>query len=259
MSKNLLLKGLKEDILKIAHKTKEGHVPSAFSILDILYVLYNKVLKIDPVNTHKEDRDYFIMSKGHAAIGLYAVLADRGFFDKREMEQFGKYKSRLGGHPDMNKVPGVEASTGSLGHGLPIAVGIAMGLSYKEKGQKVYCLIGDGELNEGSMWEAIIIAGQQNLSNLVCILDNNHSIDRSVIWGNLENKFSDFGWDVVSINGHDHSEIEKALNTITVNKPILIIANTIKGNGCQSIENNPAWHHRAPNKEELEKLLEELV
>lgn len=251
-------KSLKRIILETAHKTKEGHIPSAFSILDILYVLYDSILNVDPKNPEKTDRDYLLVSKGHSAVGLYAVLADRGFFPMSELDTFGQFNSRLGGHPDRNKVPGVEASTGSLGHGLPIAVGIAMGLGYKNELQRVFCIIGDGELNEGSMWEAILLAGEHKCKNLTCIVDYNHSIDRSILWGDLTEKFRAFGWDVVEVDGHDLMALETAFQRGERQRPLAVIANTIKGNGCKSMENEPGWHHRSPNEEELMQLLKEL-
>lgn len=252
------VKELKKLILNVGHDTHEGHIPSAFSILDILYVLYNGILNVDPSNPKKEDRDYLIVGKGHSAIGIYAVLADKGFFPKTELRTFGKFNSILGGHPDYNKVPGVEASTGSLGHGLPIAVGMAMGLSYKNNSQRVYCIIGDGETNEGSVWEAITLAGQHKLSNLTCIFDYNHSLEKSISWGVMEEKFRAFGWDTCNVDGHNHKELRDVLSFKTRNKPLAVIANTIKGKGCPTIENNPAWHHRAPNDEELVMLMKEL-
>ena len=251
-------KSLKRIILETAHKTKEGHIPSAFSILDILYVLYDSVLNVDPKNPKKTDRDYLLVSKGHSAVGLYAVLADRGFFPMSELDTFGHFNSRLGGHPDRNKVPGVEASTGSLGHGLPIAVGIAMGLGYKNELQRVFCIIGDGELNEGSMWEAILVAGEHKCKNLTCIVDYNHSIDRSILWGDLTEKFKAFGWDTLEVDGHNHASLEEAFRRRDRERPLAVIANTIKGNGCKSMENEPGWHHRSPNEEELVQLLKEL-
>lgn len=251
-------KSLKRIILETAHKTKEGHIPSAFSILDILYVLYDSVLNVDPKNPKKTDRDYLLVSKGHSAVGLYAVLADRGFFPMSELDTFGHFNSRLGGHPDRNKVPGVEASTGSLGHGLPIAVGIAMGLGYKNELQRVFCIIGDGELNEGSMWEAILLAGEHKCKNLTCIVDYNHSIDRSILWGDLTEKFKAFGWDTLEVDGHNHASLEEAFRRRDRERPLAVIANTIKGNGCKSMENEPGWHHRSPNEEELVQLLKEL-
>lgn len=251
-------KSLKRIILETAHKTKEGHIPSAFSILDILYVLYDSVLNVDPKNPEKTDRDYLLVSKGHSAVGLYAVLADQGFFPMSELDTFGHFNSRLGGHPDRNKVPGVEASTGSLGHGLPIAVGMAMGLGYRNEQQRVFCIIGDGELNEGSMWEAILLAGEHKCNNLTCIVDYNHSIDRSIRWGDLTEKFKAFGWETLEVDGHDHMALVEAFQRNDQEKPLAVIANTIKGKGCKSMENEPGWHHRSPNEEELAQLLKEL-
>ena len=256
---NNKVKEIKRRILQVSHDTHEGHVPSAFSILDILYVLYDEVMNVDPSNPEKEDRDYLIVSKGHSAVGIYAVLEEKGFIPRGELDSFAKFGSILGGHPDRNKVPGVEASTGSLGHGLPMAVGMAMGLGYKNNSQRVFCIAGDGELNEGSMWEAVILAGQHACSNLVCIVDYNHSLDRSIIWGELVGKFQAFGWDAISIDGHDHEELKKALSITDQKKPLAIIANTIKGNGCPSMENNPAWHHRSPGDEELAQFIKELA
>lgn len=259
MNRNEKIKQLKKEILTISYETGEGHVPTAFSILDILYVLYNDVMNIDPNDAMKKDRDYCIVSKGHAAIGLYAILADRGFFTKDELVTFGQFNSRLGGHPDYNKVPGVEASTGSLGHGLPMAVGIAMGLSIQKSNQKVYCILGDGETNEGSIWEAVLLAGQHELDNLICIFDYNHSIEKYIKWGDMEQKFNDFGWATVSINGHDHEEIRRAVTHKVAEKPLMVIANTIKGFGCETMENDfSAWHHRSPSKEELDMLIKEI-
>lgn len=252
------IKKLKKIILQTAHETHEGHIPSAFSILDILYVLYHSVLKVDPHNPKLKDRDYLIVSKGHSSIGIYAILADCGFFSFDELKTFGKYNSRLGGHPDFNKVPGIEASTGSLGHGLPIAVGMAMGLSYCNDNQKVFCIIGDGELNEGSIWEALTLAGQHKLKNLTCVVDYNHSLEKSIVWGRLDKKIGEFGWDTDIVDGHDHEALYATFNK-PHEKPLAIIANTIKGKGCLSMEQDPAaWHHRAPNDEELFKLVEEL-
>lgn len=250
---------LRKTILNVSHITHEGHVPSAYSILDILYVLYHGVLNVDPHNPQKEDRDYLVVSKGHSAIGLYAVLADAGFFPQEELSTFAMLHSRLGGHPDFNKVPGVEASTGSLGHGFPIAVGMAMGLRMKGMGQRVFCILGDGETNEGSVWEAIILAGQHKLQNLMCIFDDNHSIDRSIQWGDMAEKFGAFGWEALQVDGHDHDALREALAEPAHDRPRAVIARTVKGRGCRTMEDDPfAWHHRAPNSEELERMLKEI-
>lgn len=251
------LKKLKQIIIKASANSGEGHIPSAFSVLNILWVLYDKVLQIDPKNPRADDRDMFILSKGHASLGLYAVLAEKKFFSLSELENFGKFNSILGGHPDRNKVPGVEASTGSLGHGFPIGAGVALGLKIKKMNNKVFVIIGDGECNEGTVWESALIASHHNLSNLCCIVDYNHSTDRALDMGNIADKFKSFGWNACVINGHNHEEIYNALIKKT-DKPKVIIANTIKGYGSKIMENNPAWHHKFPSSEELNVLLEEL-
>ena len=252
-----IMKEMKKQILQVSYENQEGHIPSAFSILDLLYVLYHEVMDIDPKQPDKEKRDRLIISKGHASLGIYA-MAEAGYIDKSEIQTFGKFNSRLGGHPDRNKVPGIEASTGSLGHGLPIAVGMAMGLKFKETNERVFTIIGDGEANEGSIWEAVMLAAQHQLSNLICILDYNHSGDRAVDLGDMKAKFIDFGWEAYTVNGHDHEALKKVLSIRPKNKPLAIIAETIKGYGCKTLENNPAWHHRSPNKEELEQLVKEV-
>lgn len=247
----------KKLIIETSFVSKEGHIPSAFSILDILWVLYDKILKIDPHDYRNPERDIFILSKGHGSLALYVILAEKGFFSPTELKYFGNFKSMLGGHPDRNKVPGVEASTGSLGHGFPIGVGIALGLKIKKSKSRVFVIVGDGECNEGTIWESALVASHHNLSNLYCIVDHNHSTDRALLIDDLSEKFKSFGWDTCAINGHSHKEIYNALIRKS-DKPKVIIANTIKGYGSKSIENNPAWHHKSPSLEELDILLEEL-
>jgi transketolase len=252
------MKKLKRAIVEAAVYAGEGHIPSAFSILDILWVIYDKILRIDPKDYRHPERDRFVLSKGHASLGLYAVLAEKGFFRLEELKNFGEYDSMLGGHPDMNKVPGAEASTGSLGHGFPMATGIALGLRIRKSDARVYTIIGDGECNEGTIWESALIAAHHKLSNLTCIVDHNHSTDRALGIESLTDKFSAFGWKCIEIDGHDTDEIEAALREPS-DKPKAVIANTVKGNGIKMMENNPAWHHKAPTEEELESLLKELL
>lgn len=252
------LRGLRKQVLEAASRSGEGHVPSAFSILDILWVLYDRVLRVDPEAPLAEARDRFVLSKGHASLGLYAVLAAKGFVDASELDGFGCFESRLGGHPDLRKVPGVEASTGSLGHGLPMAVGMALGLRIKKHDARVYCLIGDGEANEGSIWESMALGAHHRLDNLCAIIDYNHSTDRALDLGNLGAKASAFGWTVREINGHDHCAIFDALKSPVRGAPLCIIANTVKGRGCPVMEGEPAWHHRSPTAAELPALLASL-
>ena len=235
-------KKLIKRIIDIAYKAKEGHIASSLSILDILYVLYDKILN----NEH-----HFILSKGHASLGLYVILEHFNLLEEN-LEDFCKMNGNLGGHPN-NKIKNIEASTGSLGHGLPMAVGIAMGEKIKKTNLKTFVIIGDGESNEGTNWESALLASNHKLDNLVCILDYNHSNDRALKLDNLKNKFESFNWDVIEINGHSIDEITKALS-YNSDKPLLILANTIKGKGIPFMENNPEWHHKAPNEDEYNKI-----
>jgi len=255
--KQSLINRLKKEIVVATMRASEGHIPSAFSILDILWVLYSRVLHIDPNNPRSDNRDRFILSKGHGALALYALLAERGFFPTFELERFATFNSILGGHPDCNKVPGVEASTGSLGHGLPMGVGMAMGMRIRGVNSNVYVLVGDAECNEGSIWESALLAKHHRLSNLTCIVDYNHSTDRALLLGDIAAKFSSFGWFASTIDGHNHGAIYDALIKRKTDRPTAIIAETVKGYGCKRMENNPAWHHGAPTHEELSSILEE--
>jgi transketolase len=252
------MKHLKKKILEIATLSQEGHVSPAFSVLDILWVLYDKVLNVTPNNVKHPDRDRLVLSKGHSSIGLYVVLAEKGFITHSILESFGKFDSLLGGHPDRTKIPGVETSTGSLGHGLPMAVGITLGMKIRKQKGRVYAIVGDGECNEGTIWESALLATQHKLNNLYCIVDYNHSNDRSIALGDLKKKFEAFGFHSISIDGHDQAQIYKALTTTNADKPIAIIAETIKGKGLKSMEHNPEWHHKSPKPEELEALIKEL-
>ena len=252
-----IIKKLKKQILQMSHISQEGHIASSFSILDVLWVLYDKILNINPNNVKNENRDIFILSKAHASLGLYVVLAEKGFISQLDLYEFCKYNGILGGHPNKNKINGVEVSTGSLGHGLPIAVGMALANKIKNINSKVYCLIGDGESNEGSIWESALLANQYNLDNLVCIVDYNHSTDRAINMGSIASKFINFGWDAEIVVGHNHTDLYNVLKK-NIRKSTVIIAETIKGYGCKSIENNFAWHHKSPNKYELDLLLSEL-
>ena len=253
-----LLKNMKKQIVFAAYSASEGHIASALSILDILWVLYDKIMIPHSNPTNHKYSDRFVLSKGHASLALYVVLANKGYFEIDELATFCKYESRLGGHPDCNKVPGVEASTGSLGHGFPMAVGLALGAKIRHIDSRTFCLVGDGECNEGSIWEAALLAAHHQLSRLCCIVDSNHSTDRALNLGDLAAKFRAFGWDVIKISGHDHNAIEHALGDFPREHPLLIIAETIKGYGIKIMENEPAWHHRSPDAVELELILEEL-
>ncbi len=252
------MKHLRKQILNMAFEAQSGHIPSAFSILDIIWILYNRILNVYPTTLKLSSRDIFILSKGQGCLALYVVLAERGFISDKDLTLFCKSGGILGGHPDATKIPGVEASTGSLGHGLPIGLGFALAAKIQAVERKTIVLVGDGECNEGSIWEAALLASHHKLKNLICIIDYNHSTDRALSIENPADKFKAFGWNIIEIDGHDHTEIERALKTDSINKPLAIIAHTIKGKGCQTLENNPAWHHRAPTELELKLLEEEL-
>lgn len=252
------LKQIREKIVLFSTRAKEGHIPSALSILDLLWCLYDSVLKLHPFD---QNRDVFIMSKGHASIGLYSVLAHKGLIDNDALPGFAAFESILGGHPDRNKVPFVEASTGSLGHGMPIAVGVALSKKISSLNGYVYVLVGDGECNEGSIWESALLAAEHQLNNLCCIVDHNHTTDRALSIDSVADKFSAFGWETIEIDGHDHEKIIAAFSHFSSrshSRPLCIVANTIKGYGIRTMENNPEWHHKTPNDQELAKLLGEI-
>lgn len=252
------MKRFVREIITVSANSREGHIPSALSVLDVLWILYDKILRVYPQEPGHPERDRFILSKGHGSLGLYAVLAEKGFFSKTLLDTFGAYDSILGGHPDRNKVPGIEASTGSLGHGFPMGVGIALALKIKRSAARVFSIIGDGECNEGSVWEAALLASYHKLNNLICIVDYNHSTDRALKLGSLVKKFEAFDWVSCEIDGHDQAQIEHVLSDMSQDKPLAVIANTIKGKRCPIMENNPAWHHKFPTQEELIEILKSL-
>lgn len=248
-----ILKKLTYRIAEVSSKAGEGHVPSALSILDIVWVIYNNFININLIKNNSKKRDIFILSKGHGCLAQYVVLEEKKIFSKNLLNSFCKYNSKFGGHPDVNKIKGIECSTGSLGHGFPFAAGIAYGNKLLKINSKIISIIGDGECNEGSIWETCLIASHHKLNNLICVIDKNKSTDRALKIDNLEKKFDSFGWKSIEINGHSHNEIIKALS-IKSKKPIAIIANTIKGRGIKFMENNPEWHHKNINKELLERI-----
>jgi transketolase len=203
----------------------EKHEPSAYSTLEVLWVLYDRVLRYDASDPQSEDRDRFILSKGHGPLVLYAILAQKGFFAASELERFLQWEGILGGHPDRNRVPGIETSTGSLGHGFPMAVGVALALKAKGVDRRVYVLIGDGEANEGSVWEAVLLAGDLGLSNLTTILIDNRSSTRTL--GDIARKFETFGWAAQTVDGRDEAAIEVALLAPAPDRPSLVVAEVL--------------------------------
>ena len=257
-------KDIRKTIYKIAHYAGGGHMGASFSMADIISVLYfDDVLKYDAVNPNWEDRDKFILSKGHACYALYAALAKAGYFPEEELWHVGKPGSKFGGHPKMHDIPGVEASTGALGHGLSFAIGIAYANKMDHKDSHVYVVLGDGECQEGSIWEGALSAPTLKLDNLTVIVDHNKlqamdDLETIVRMKPFADKWKAFGWNVVEIDGHNCEEIKRALLIREEEKPMLIVANTIKGKGVSFMENVPIWHYRMPNEQELPVLMEEL-
>ena len=256
---------LRRTILKSICKGGGGHIPASLSIVEILTVLYYKIMNIDPKNPDAPERDRFILSKGHAGVTLYAVLADKGFFDKSHLDTFGCRDTILGGHPDMHCVPGVEASTGALGHGFPFGVGIAMAGKLDKKDYRTFVVLGDGECQEGSIWEAAMFAPQHKLDNIVAIIDHNKyqaldNLDEIISLDPLADKWKAFGWEVREVDGHDMDQLEEVLGSVpfTPGKPSLIIANTTKGKGVSFMENTAIWHYRLPDEEQTKMICEEL-
>ena len=255
MNSEILLE-LRRQILKASSYSKEGHVPSAFSILEILYVIY---VVIPSKHNLVMEKDYdFLLSKGHGSLALYAVLNAAGIINGDWVVEFCKENSKYGGHPDKQKIPGVVASTGSLGHGLPIAVGRVLANRNKSIRQRSYCLVGDGELNEGSNWESLLLVENFNLFEMCLIIDQNNSTTRAVRVTALQNKLESFGFKVMVVNGHDIESLEKVLMEPLGTDPIAIIAETTKGKGLELMENAFEWHHRSPSELELTDFLEEL-
>ena len=198
------------------------HDGSTRSVLEVLWVLYDRILRYDPCNPKSEERDRFVLSKGHGPLALYAILADKGFFSKELLPTMGEWESILGHHPDRNQAPGVEASTGSLGHGFPMAVGMAIALRIKKSQSRVFVLIGDGECNEGSIWETVLLAGNQHLPHLTCIIINNHSSSQNL--GDIAAKFAAFGWAATTIDGRSYEQIYEALTRRDSSRPTAVVA-----------------------------------
>ncbi|MBS7389571.1 MAG: transketolase [Oscillospiraceae bacterium] len=252
-------------VIEGVYNAKAGHPGGSLSICDLLAYLYNGEMSIDASNPHMEDRDRFVLSKGHAAPALYATLALKGFFPVEDLKTLRKSDSYLQGHPNMNKIPGVDMSTGSLGQGISAAVGMALGAKLDKKDFRVYTVLGDGEIEEGEVWEAAMFAANRGLDNLVAVVDyNGLQIDGTVEEVNspypIADKFKAFKWNVVEIDGHDFDAIESALENARATKgvPTCIVMKTIKGKGVSYMENAVGWHGKAPNTEEYEQAMTEL-
>ena len=252
-------------VINATHGAKAGHPGGSLSAADMFTYLYFKEMNIDPKNPKGENRDRFVLSKGHTAPGLYSALANRGFFPVEDLPTLRHIDSYLQGHPNMNTVPGVDMSTGSLGQGISCAVGMALGLKHQGKSARVYTLLGDGEIQEGQVWEACMAAAHYKLDNFVAIVDNNGlQIDGNVADVMspypIVDKLEAFGFKVVAIDGHDFDQIEAAFNTAreTKGQPTAIVMKTVKGKDVSFMENNAGWHGKAPNDAEHEQAIGEL-
>lgn len=257
-------KEIRKWIYIIAHHAGGGHLGAAFSMTDIIAVLYfGGILRYNATDSQWEERDRFILSKGHACYALYAVLGMAGYFDMEELLSVGKPGSKFGGHPKIYEIPGVEASTGALGHGLSFAIGMALAHKIDHKRNHFYVVLGDGECQEGSVWEGALSAPTLGLDNLTVIVDHNKlqamdNMENIVKMQPFEEKWKSFGWNVLKIDGHDIRQISEALQCREIGIPTVIIAHTIKGKGVSFMENVPIWHYRMPNQKELPILMEEL-
>ncbi|HXD12347.1 MAG TPA: transketolase [Anaerolineales bacterium] len=265
MDTRLLARTIRADALRMVNLAGSSHIGSCLSIADLLAVLYGKILRIDPSNPNWAERDRFILSKGHAAAIYYAVLAERGFFPKAWLENYGQDGAHLGGHVTSHGVPGVELSTGSLGHGLPVGCGMALASKRERRLNRIFVMLSDGELDEGSNWEAILFAPHHQLDNLVVIVDYNKiqsfgSVSEVLNLDSLHDKWQAFGWSVHEVDGHDHIAIVQTLENLPVGtgKPNVVIAHTVKGKGVSFMEDQLEWHYKSPNREQLDLALHEL-
>ncbi len=255
-------KQIRRETLKMVFAAKASHVGGVLSMADLLAVLYSKILNIDPLEPDAKERDRFFLSKGHACTGLYATLALKGFYDLKELNSYSQNDSIFLSHVS-HKIPGVELSTGSLGHALPVACGVALAAKRQKRNFKVYVILSDGELDEGSNWEAILFAAHHKLDNLICIIDYNKiqslgSVEGVVGLHPLKPKFVSFNWDAVEIDGHNHRSIEDAFKTDHSQRPLCIVANTVKGKGVDFMEDKLLWHYKSPTQEQLNEALKQL-
>ena len=256
---------IRRHVIEMTNRGKSSHVGSGLSISDILGVLYGGVLNVDPENPGLEGRDRFILSKGHAGAAVYAALAEANFFPTKLLETHYQNGSIFSGHISHKKIPGVEFSTGSLGHGLSVGCGMALAANRQKKHHKVYVLMSDGECDEGSNWEAILFASHHKLNNLIVIVDYNKIQSLDTVSKTLElepfvDKWKSFGWHALELDGHDHNALLAAFNEVKVKqeKPTVLICNTIKGKGVSFMENSVLWHYRSPQGEEFSRAIKEL-
>jgi transketolase len=252
---------LRMKIVETVFAGKHGHIPSAFSIIDVLEVLYRDHLKFDPKNPDWPDRDYFILSKGHGCVAQYVLLERYGIISQKDLDLFCQSGGILGEHADATRVPSIEASTGSLGHGFPFALGHALGLRLQGRENRVWTLLGDGECNEGTIWESALVAAKLQLGNICAIVDFNGSAATILPVDPLRAKWDAFGWETYEIDGHSEEEIQGAMSSIKftpVGKPKMIVSNTLKGKGVPMMEGHGIWHSRVPTLEEMDDIREVL-
>lgn len=265
MDSQVLARRIRIHALKMTSRGGSSHIGSALSMADTVAVLYGGVLDVDPDDPQKTDRDRFILSKGHAGAAVYAALAESGFFSPRKLEAHYQDGSDLSGHVSHKGIPGVELSTGSLGHGLPVGVGMAYAGKLRDANHRVFVLLGDGECDEGSNWEAIMFAAHHKLDNLVAIVDYNKIQSLAPVSETLQlepfaDKWSSFGWSVIEVDGHDHDELRAALSRVPAeaSRPTCIVAHTTKGKGVSFMEDSVLWHYRTARGEEFAAALDEL-
>jgi transketolase len=259
-----LAKKIRKSSVQMVYNAHASHIGGALSMADILAVLYGEVLNVRPSEPDWADRDRCLLSKGHACVSFYAALAHSGFYPLSNLESYGVNGSSYLSHTS-HHIPGVEISAGSLGHGLPIACGLALGAKIKNKSNSVYVILGDGEMDEGSNWEAILFAAQNHLSNLCAVIDYNKiqslgNTNEVMCLEPLTNKLRDFNWNVIEVDGHNHDELLGAFNSFKAQKekPTVIVANTVKGKGVSFMENSLAWHYKSPNDEQYQQAIKEI-
>jgi transketolase len=251
-------------VLQMIDRAKQGHIGGDFSVTDILVTLFYSTLNVDPSNPEWPERDRFVLSKGHCSAALYSVLARCGFFPAEELGTFMAPLSALNGHPNRRKVPGVETNTGPLGHGFPVAIGCALAARLQGSGRRTVVVLGDGELQEGSNWEAAMTAGHYGLSSALAVVDRNRlqqgaGTEDTKALEPLADKWKAFGWDVREVDGHDHGALMDAFAPSAGERPTVVIANTTKGKGVSFIENRVEWHHKVPSAEQVELAIKELA
>ena len=258
-----ICKSIRRDVAKMMHKSYSSHIGGCYSVTEILVTLYFEILNIDPKNPRKDDRDILLLSKAHSSPALYAILSQKGFFPKENLDTYYQDGGKLPGHLDKEAVPGIEFSFGSLGHGLSVGVGMALANKRMNNPGRVFVILSDGECNEGSVWEAAMFAPHHKLSNLTAVIDYNKiqsfgATNEVINQEPIFDKWKSFGWKVLEIDGHDHHALLDAFNSPHEDLPKLIIANTVKGKGVSFMENSLDWHYKSPNDEQLKRALKEL-